>query len=211
MHKNLICHYSTLFRAAFDNANSIEGHTQTIDFKDSTGQVFGMFAEWLYTQDLKHLYSLYPQDESISTEDEFKWVLARLAVKTERMHALIQLWLLGDLVLAPSLQNMVIVAMEGCHSDYSPLGNPVIYSKSLDMAYSRTSPGSVLREYLVHNCFLRWGGDRLAGMLSLLPNEMIREGIVALEIHSAIGWPYVEEVEGSFDMSRYFVRGELMG
>jgi hypothetical protein len=53
VHKNLICHYSPFFAAAF-TGKFIEGETQTMRMEDVTSEIFGQLNHWLYTQTIEN-------------------------------------------------------------------------------------------------------------------------------------------------------------
>lgn len=80
IHKEFLCHYSAYFRAAF-KSNFKEGQTQTVELEDIIPDVFGTFADWIYTQQIKAHIS---------------------------KSSLVLLWLLGDRFIVPQLQNRVM-------------------------------------------------------------------------------------------------------
>jgi hypothetical protein len=47
VHKELICHFSPVFSAAFNSA-FIEGETQRMTFIDIDAKPFGLLIHWLY-------------------------------------------------------------------------------------------------------------------------------------------------------------------
>lgn len=81
IHKNYLCHYSPYFEAAF-NGRFIEGETQVLELEDTEPRIFGIFVNWLYVQ-------------KITDED------GQLASCSD----CINLWILADKILVPSLQN----------------------------------------------------------------------------------------------------------
>ncbi|KAK0112498.1 hypothetical protein ONS96_001734 [Cadophora gregata f. sp. sojae] len=51
LHKGHVCHYSPFFDAAF-NGNFAEGESQEVELHEVPPAIFGIFANWLYTQDI---------------------------------------------------------------------------------------------------------------------------------------------------------------
>jgi hypothetical protein len=76
IHKEFICYYSPFFSAAF------KGNTQKMELNDVDPQVFGILANWLYSQ------------EGADAEK-----------KTPDLVACAKLWILGDRFLMRKLQN----------------------------------------------------------------------------------------------------------
>jgi hypothetical protein len=76
-----MCHYSPFFEAAFNSAMA-EGQTQSMELDDIEGATFGLFFNWLYTQEVE-----YPNAGVI------------------KMLELGKLWNLGQRFIIPQLQN----------------------------------------------------------------------------------------------------------
>ena len=85
IHKKFICYHSPFFAAAF-NGPFIEGETQTMKLDDVDAKLFGIFTNWLYTQDLMNGDGNYLSD------------IADLA----------KLWILAQRFLMPRMQNQVM-------------------------------------------------------------------------------------------------------
>jgi hypothetical protein len=85
IHKDLICHYSPFFSAAF-NGNFIEGTTQTMNLPDIDADIFGLLVHWLYTQQL----DLDPKD------------------RDSNVLPLAKLWRLAERCLITKLQNSIM-------------------------------------------------------------------------------------------------------
>ncbi|KAE9376530.1 hypothetical protein N431DRAFT_462359 [Stipitochalara longipes BDJ] len=72
VHKELICHYSSFFSAAF-NSNFTEAATKTMTLSDIDVNDFGLLVHWFYTQQL----DLDPKDRDANVLPLAKlWVLA---------------------------------------------------------------------------------------------------------------------------------------
>ncbi|KAK0104913.1 hypothetical protein ONS95_005176 [Cadophora gregata] len=52
IHLDLISHYSSYFRDAFNRQHGIEGQTKTMLLRDVEVSVFGLFNQWLYTKQI---------------------------------------------------------------------------------------------------------------------------------------------------------------
>ncbi|KAH7403732.1 hypothetical protein BKA64DRAFT_459389 [Cadophora sp. MPI-SDFR-AT-0126] len=53
IHLGLISHYSSYFRHAFSRLHGIEGQSKAMILKDVEVSVFGIFNQWLYTQEIE--------------------------------------------------------------------------------------------------------------------------------------------------------------
>ncbi len=125
MHKEFVCHYSPVLRAAFNSA-FIEGQTQTYtieEFDDTTGW---LLAHWLYSQDLDIV-------------GEMK--------RLEAEHTLAYLWVLGDKLLIPRLQNQILRKMGDLFKESRKL--PL---QPLKYIYENTTKDCGLRKFMVHRC-----------------------------------------------------------
>ena len=104
VHKNIICHYSPYFSAAF-NGNFVEGRTKTINL-DVDEKAFGILVNWLYTQD-------------IFSENGDQPSLAPLA----------RLWIMAEEFLMPEFQDQAMreiyngVKESGVKSFYQDFGH----------------------------------------------------------------------------------------
>ncbi|TVY19578.1 hypothetical protein LARI1_G003407 [Lachnellula arida] len=118
VYKEFICYYSPFFDAAFHGSFE-EGATQSIDIVDVRPKAFGLFVNWLYTQNV-----VQDQDNA------------------PPMINLVDLWLLGDRFLIPSLQNETLVALD---QDRVGTGRRIGFYHRV---YDNTVQGSPLRRYL---------------------------------------------------------------
>jgi hypothetical protein len=89
IYKDIICHHSEYFRAAYSGRwkESDEGVT----LEDVEVEVFNLFVHWLYTQEMPD------DDESISTVAESE---------VPDMTLLLKCWVFGDWFLAPVFQRV---------------------------------------------------------------------------------------------------------
>jgi hypothetical protein len=130
VHKNFICYYSPFFDAAF-NGNFVEGDTQSMNLEETSTEAFGIFVNWLYTQGIENSKKGLPCCE-----------------------ALIDLWLLADLVLVPRLQNDAMEKLAEARLLRKGLPTSV-----LTRAYNHTAKGSLLRRYIVRT----WKNSKISG------------------------------------------------
>ncbi|TVY53584.1 hypothetical protein LCER1_G007375 [Lachnellula cervina] len=121
VYKEFICYYSPFFNAAF-NGSFEEGATQSIDIVDVHRKVFGLFVNWIYTQ------NVVPEQDDASNAPSST--------------TLIELWLLGDRFLIPRLQNEVLAVLDQRRIKRR------INSATYDRVYDNTVQGSPLRRYL---------------------------------------------------------------
>lgn len=126
VHKNYICHYSPYFEAAF-NGNFVEGETQVLELDDTDPRIFGMFVNWIYTQELVNEEGNSPSCTSC-----------------------INLWILADRLLVPSLQNQALVCLDLVRSKWgSGVPGTSLGSKIFKRVWDNTTEESPLRSYLV--------------------------------------------------------------
>jgi hypothetical protein len=119
VHKEFICYYSLFFDAAF-NGQFQEGATLKLDLPGVLPAVFDIFVNWLYTQTIA---------ADTQPESHMSW--------------LIELWILADRLLAPKLQNQVLVAYDKLR--VALWCRPVIH---FVLVYENTVQGSPLRRYI---------------------------------------------------------------
>ncbi|TVY13745.1 hypothetical protein LARI1_G008201 [Lachnellula arida] len=124
VHKAFACHYSPVFKAAFESG-FIEGQTQTYKLEDAEPKVVQLLVQWLYTQRL---------DIRVDMEVDNKLAFP----------SAVSVWALADKLLLPGLQNEVVdwifrVREEAC----------ICPTSCLKHAYACTGAGSLLRQLFV--------------------------------------------------------------
>jgi hypothetical protein len=132
IHQNYICHYSPYFKAAFTGSFA-EAETQELQLEDVEGEVFGIFANWLYTQTIEN------EDAKVPSADQ-----------------LIQLWVLADRLLVPTLQNQALLVLDKQRQENtsgSKGSRPS--SSSYNFAYENTKDDSPLPLYITEYCVAR--------------------------------------------------------
>ncbi len=125
VHKNYICHYSPYFEAAF-NGRFIEGETQVLDLDDTDPLVFGIFVNWLYTQTVVDEEGIFPSCSDC-----------------------INLWILADRLLVPSLQNQSLAALDKARILYEGMKGKDLTDEIFQRVWTHTGVRSCLRMYLV--------------------------------------------------------------
>jgi hypothetical protein len=152
VHKNYICHYSPYFDAAF-NGSFIEGETQVLELEDTEPKIFGIFVNWLYTQDI-----IDEEGRPASCSD------------------CINLWILADKILVPVLQNQTLGQLEVVRISSS---KKRFSSAIFHRVWDNTTEDSPLRAYLVEVMIrkpkrgkIAFPGDYPHGMLVAMINRM---------------------------------------
>jgi hypothetical protein len=123
IHKKFAVYHSRVFKTAFDG-NFAESETQSIDLDDVDTEVFGLFVQWLYTQDLRSVDKDYPMGD-----------------------LLIKLWVLADRLIAPKCQNSTVCAIEA-----RLRRDKFVRTDQVKYIYDNTIPGSPLRRLIVDQC-----------------------------------------------------------
>ncbi|XMA14322.1 hypothetical protein WAI453_007113 [Rhynchosporium graminicola] len=158
IHKEIVCHNSGVLAVAF-NGNFIEGRTQTYRIDDTTERAFKLFMQWLYSKSFTLVQDRVTYEMSESQE---------AAAKSEN-HSLVELWVLADMLLMPSLQNAIIDVMMKIY--YQDADFPAYIC---EYVYQHTEKDSALRRLLVKQCTL-FGEDAetLEKLAIQLPKEML--------------------------------------
>lgn len=113
--KEFLTYYSPYFRTAIENSKSPMFIPGPFSFDKTTPDVFGIFVWWLYTQDL--------QDKATG--------------KNPSSSLVAKLWIMGDLISAPKLQNAAIGLLHE---------KPCLLFKDFGSIYDKTLPDSPLRK-----------------------------------------------------------------
>jgi hypothetical protein len=157
MHTDFACHYSPVFKAAF-NSDFIEGQSQEYRLDVDEEEIVRLLVEWFYTQTLNTCQPDEKLDDAASMEEDL--LLAKF-------------WVLADKLLLPQLQNQVLDRLhEVCEAvGRLPLG-------CFHYAYSNTPPGSPLRQWCVYRCALLLDENWFADHPDRFPHEILVELIV---------------------------------
>lgn len=203
VHKEFVCYYSPALRAAF-NSSFVEGQTQTYRLEDISTNAFRLFVQWLYSQKMDlHVGIDSVPDNSVqpvagagkngsngpgsgsdgndgNKEDKEE---ARRAQDLD----LAQLWVVGDRLFIPSLQNAVILAWYKLwHSN----DGRSCSTSWINYAYEHTCVGSHLRNLAVDELAYPVNPDEIKKHAEELPREML---IDLTLVYSKAVWPIDEE------------------
>lgn len=134
IHKDLLCHYSSYFRAAL-NGGFEEAAKNEIKLLDEDPQIFNVFLEWLYTG---NLYEPRTTIDPNGKADEERTDVALTCI------LILKLWVFGDKRGAPKLQNDAVDAL------YRYVKQAWIFpSHDINYVYDNTVAGARLRAFVV--------------------------------------------------------------
>lgn len=142
VHKEHACHYSPVLDKAF-NSLFLEGKTQTYIMPEEHPGAFRHFVQWLYTQKFNPLIT-ESKVSSAKTAEEITTLVDRFAIQTTE---LLNLWILGQTLQIPSLQNMVMDALVLS----GPPSAALLGSLSSDI-YERSGSTCPLRGFVAQIC-----------------------------------------------------------
>ncbi|CZR51148.1 uncharacterized protein PAC_01023 [Phialocephala subalpina] len=148
IHKDVACHYSPVFKAAF-NSRFTEGETQTYKLEDVGQKTVRLLIHWMYHQELD-VGKTTSQTKSL----------------TDKM--LIELWVLADKLLIPPLQNSIVQELERQRKRFKATSTSCI-----NYVYEKTAPGSPLRRLFVSWCAWNVARSRFEDRPEHFPKEML--------------------------------------
>jgi hypothetical protein len=190
VHKEFACHYSPVLKAAF-NSNFIEGHTQTYRLQETTKRAVRLLVHWFYTQKLD---TFIPKPKEERPDDN-------AGLKKSQDMALLELWILAEKLLIPTLQNVVAREIEEhrhCSHDVS--------TACLRYVYENTERGNLLRLLMVDICFCYLNVPSYMKHPERYPQEMLIELVTAFG--NAIASSDRSKRSPRKDFSRYEVAEE---
>lgn len=163
VHKDLLSHYSTYFRRAF-NSKFVEATTLEFTFDDVSPQTFDAFVSWLY------FGRLYEPKVDFSMDPNSHKLDARTTVDLTPK-ALIKIWLLGDRLGVAEMQNSAIDEL------HLYIGQTWwnISSKLVPLIYRNTLRGSKLRAFLILDFYTTNNVDKLVSRTDLHETEFLIE------------------------------------
>ncbi|TVY41600.1 hypothetical protein LOCC1_G007764 [Lachnellula occidentalis] len=124
VHKQFACHYSPVFKAAFESG-FIEGQTQTYKLEDVEPKVVQLLVQWFYTQKLDI-------EVNMAQNAQEAFLLA------------VSLWALADKLLLPGLQNEVVDWIDRVCTE-----EVFFPTHCLKHVYDCTGAGSLLRKLFI--------------------------------------------------------------
>lgn len=162
VHKEVACNNSPVFAAAL-NSNFIEGETLKYALDDVEPAIFKLLMQWMYSQKLTGIMQLkgytWPKlalldgeeeeedrDEEEHRNEEEDWdENDDNTVRYKENKRIIDLWLLGERFIMPTLQNTVIDALTMLRKR----SKLCLFIWHYRYVYANTERGSVLRNYFV--------------------------------------------------------------
>lgn len=176
VHKGLLCHHSQYFRAALQGGPFVEALLGVVKLDDQDPKTFKHFVYWLYTQDICE----EKKAKSWSTK-----LNERTAI-TLNQAELIDLWIFGDRVVTPGLQNAAINAL---HRHI--LESWTIPAWYITSTYERTITASKLRAFVIESILMtNEEASRCSSPavdFATLPSDFFREIITRLHKASIEG------------------------
>ncbi|KAN0103457.1 hypothetical protein V8E51_011770 [Hyaloscypha variabilis] len=179
VHKEFACHYSPVLKAAFDS-NFIEGQTQTYPLQDMLPSAFRLLAKWFYSDHIDLQLDIDPtvdinvtdevDDNSDGEEDDHATLQLNEAYRAQDLN-FAQLWVAGDRLLIPRLQNAVVLAWNqlwNCDDD-----DRVCTTSWLKYAYEHTTVGSPLRNIAVDKLVFEFRASDIKASADELPREIL--------------------------------------
>lgn len=157
IHKGLLCHHSSHFRAAL-NSPFREGIEGVVNLRSDDVETFHAFYSWLYTQRLFDPPSNVPKEE--------------IPLSIER---LCRLFVFGDARGVARLRNAAIDAI------VNKIGNTwKMPNKQTSYVYENTIPGSPLRRLFVDIAVKVWPSPEIHLSNTKFPEQFLKDVICAL-------------------------------
>lgn len=150
--KALLSHHSEFFRAALEH-NFKEGIERKVTLLEDDPRDFEMFVYWLHFQGL-------PIDFLLVAADRMKVDDAWLGFR---------LWVLGDKLLAPEFQNLIMHSIYSFHDS----GFNLIFPEEVDYCFSNTHPSSPLYRFVMDFTVSQWGSPEYHEVIDLAGWEMV--------------------------------------
>jgi hypothetical protein len=173
IHKEVACHYSPVLNACF-NSEFIEGQKQTYNVDDIDKNAFRLFMQWLYTQNIK--LSAHSNIFSDFSKTRFQPHDCDATTRQSQEFALVQLWVLAEKYMIPTLQNYTIRILYRLGFVCKPL-SPEVYL----YIYDNTDPQSKLRLLASHQAALNPNDRVFLANPSLYPHEMLIDLLIKVQ------------------------------
>jgi BTB/POZ domain len=197
------CYHSPVLRAAFNSA-FLEGQTQIYRLDDVSPTACRLLVKWLYSQSFDTHIDIddIPEKSVLSTaesekdsdksgdkeEDDSGPSPFEAAWAAQDLH-MAQLWVAGDRLLIPRLQNFVMYAW---HDQFMKDGGKIrsLSTDWLSYAYQHTCPGSPLRNMAVDRYAYDVNPRTIAKQQVKLPREMLVDLVL---VFTEAVWPTHEK------------------
>jgi hypothetical protein len=128
VHKSFVCHYSPVFKLAFD-IGIMERQTRRYRLGNTSANTAQLLVQWLYTQKV-----------------DIRKITEKLAGE-RKSQSLVQLWILAEKLEMPRLQNAVVREFQTMRDRGEPV--PTLSLKYVYEHFPRTNP---LRRLFIHQC-----------------------------------------------------------
>ena len=165
--QNFACHYSPVFKAAFDSA-FVEGQTQIYRLNDVNRRVFPHLINYLYTERVDLSLELYEKDEPESVKDQ----------QAAQEEDLMQLWVLADKLLIPSLQNGVVETFECMWREGT---DRAMCTTCATYVYEHTAEHSPLQKLVADHCAFDLNDDHVLKARHDYPKELLLDMVHCLQ------------------------------
>jgi hypothetical protein len=154
VHKSFACHYSPVFKLAFDN-EIMERQTRRYRLANTSANTAQLLVQWIYTQNV----GVRKITEKPAGE--------------RKSQSLVQLWILAEKLEIPRLQNAVVREFQALRDRGEPV--PTLSLKYVYEHFPRTNP---LRRLLVHQCA---GG--LTSWFTEHPEQFTKEMLLEVTVY----------------------------
>ncbi len=182
MQKEVATFYSRVLEAEF-NSYFIEGQTQTYTLEDVDEGVFKLFIQWLYRQRFGYYLTQAEADLLRQPESHTDEQLKAVKDKIEKCQELLaRLWILGDRLSIPRLQNLVVDEMDNIRFTW----NTTVPLRLLEEVYENTGEECRLRQFLLHHIKDFLPKDVLKEHVEVIPKTFLLD--YALTSHVYFDW-----------------------
>ncbi|KFY04996.1 hypothetical protein V491_09219 [Pseudogymnoascus sp. VKM F-3775] len=170
IHKDQLCTNSAYFKAALEGGFQ-EAVRREVILDETNALAFGMMLEWLYTGKIT---------EKLCSATGFSNA-DKLYKDKPTFRQLLDVWVLGDYLMAPKLQNFIVDMMEAKHMKR---GIPPV--KDFTYFYEHTQSGSPMRKFLVDMCIWRYHEKALSYQadVAFMPRDMAGDIMVNLALRA---------------------------
>lgn len=210
----LLVEHSGFFRGAM-SGHFIESKTRRVPLHDDDPSLFQHLAAWLRTGNLDSC--LKEDDDHVMTEQEDQATTHENTNLSHTVDTLFNLWILGDKLQMPSLQNAttdtLIDLITKPHAFQTPCTLTQLPSNStLSLVYDNTLPSSPLRRLAVDMALLTGAGHGLladdSAAEELEPEILLalaRRAVAFWHQETAAGWlakrTHLRGAEGCYDVA----------
>jgi len=177
VHKEVSCFYSPVLKAASDS-EFIEGQTQTYVLEDVEVETFRLAVQWFYGQQIESYLTQEEVDAvrcNVTHTKENKEIVDTKIEK--RQNDLVRLWVLGDRLGIPDLQNLAVDELDQIRKDWD-----LIPYRCFNYVYEHTSTRrfkhglewpNTLQRLLLSQCAVFLPADTIKKEPQYFPKEML--------------------------------------